>query len=193
MPRARGSPLDKLIAELMIHVNNSWGRLLGLARVPGLYRTQSWGKVKMSLRPGEHQGLGLAHYLWASSPLRRYSDLVNQRQILAVVAGERAPYADNDAELFAALADFEVTYSQYAEFQDRMEHYWCLRWLLQEGVEEITGTVIRDTLVRFDRIPLYERLPDLPALAQDTAVRIGIGRVDLLASTLECRYLGSVA
>jgi exoribonuclease-2 len=193
VPRSRGSPLDKLIAELMIHVNNSWGRLLGLARVPGLYRTQSWGKVKMSLRPGEHQGLGLAHYLWASSPLRRYSDLVNQRQILAVVAGERAPYADNDAELFAALADFEVTYAQYAEFQDRMEHYWCLRWLLQEGVEEITGTVIRDTLVRFDRIPLYERLPDLPALAQDTAVRIGIGRVDLLASTMECRYLGTVA
>ena len=154
VPRARGSPLDKLVAELMIHVNNSWGRLLGLARVPGLYRTQSWGKVKMSLRPGEHQGLGLAHYLWASSPLRRYSDLVNQRQILAVVAGERAPYADNDAELFAALADFEVTYAQYAEFQDRMEHYWCLRWLLQEGVEEITATVIRDTLVRFDRIPL---------------------------------------
>ena len=44
----------------------------------------------MSTRPGEHQGLGLAHYLWASSPLRRYSDLVNQRQLLAVVAGERA-------------------------------------------------------------------------------------------------------
>jgi exoribonuclease-2 len=137
--------------------------------------------------------LGLAHYLWASSPLRRYCDLVNQRQLLAVVAGERAPYTDNDAELFAALADFEATYAQYAEFQDRMEHYWCLRWLLQEGVSETTATVIRDTLVRFDRIPLIERLPDLPALAQDTNVRVGIGRVDLLGSTVECRYLGTVA
>ena len=129
---------------------------------PGLYRTQSNGKVKMSTRPGEHQGLGLAHYLWSSSPLRRYSDLVNQRQLLAVLDGTRPPYAENDAELFAALTDFEATYSTYGEFQDRMEHYWCLRWLLQEGVTETTATVIRENLVRFDRLPLVVRLADMP-------------------------------
>ncbi|MBK7791812.1 MAG: RNB domain-containing ribonuclease [Betaproteobacteria bacterium] len=193
VPRPRGSPLDKLVAELMIHVNNSWGRVLGLARAPGLYRTQSYGKVKMSLRPGEHQGLGLSHYLWASSPLRRYSDLVNQRQLLAVVAGLRPPHAEGDAELFAALADFEATYGQYAEFQDRMEHYWCLRWLLQEGVEEATAAVVRESLVRFQSVPLYQRLADLPPLAQETLVRLAVGRIDLLAATLECRYLGPVA
>ncbi len=191
VPRSRGSPTDKLVAELMIHVNNSWGRVLGLARVPGLYRTQAYGKVKMSLRPGEHQGLGLAHYLWASSPLRRYSDLVNQRQLLAVVAGDRPAHAEGDAMLYALVADFEATYGQYAEFQDRMEHYWCLRWLLQEGVAETTATVIRDTLVRFDRLPLVERLADLPPLPANARLRVGIGRVDLLANTLECRYLGS--
>jgi exoribonuclease-2 len=64
----------------MIFVNNSWGTLLAEAHAVGLYRIQSNGKVKMSTQPGEHQGLGLSHYLWASSPLRRYSDLVNQRQ-----------------------------------------------------------------------------------------------------------------
>ncbi len=190
--RARGSPLDKLVAELMIHVNNTWGRLLADAGVAGFYRVQSGGKVKMSVRPGEHQGLGLAHYLWASSPLRRYSDLVNQRQILAAIAGEAAPYAPNDAELFAALADFEATYSQYGEFQDRMEHYWCLRWLLQQAVDETTATVVRDNLVRFDRVPLWTRLPDLPAQPPDTRIRVGIGRIDLIASTLECRFLGTL-
>ena len=134
VPRPRGSPLDKLVAELMIHVNSSWGKLLVDADVPGLYRTQQTGKVKMSTRPEPHQGLGVAQYLWASSPLRRYSDLVNQRQLLAAIAGEAAPYGEGDAELFAAMADFEVTYAQYAEFQSRMEHYWCLRWLMQENV-----------------------------------------------------------
>jgi exoribonuclease II len=190
VPRPRGSPLDKLIAELMIHVNNAWGRTLADAHAAGLYRVQSNGKVKMSTRPGEHQGLGLAHYLWASSPLRRYSDLVNQRQLLAVLDGRRPPYAENDAELFAALADFEATYAQYADFQDRMERYWCLRWLVQENVGEVTANVIRDTLVRFEQLPLIVRLADLPALAPDTRVRIAIGRIDLLASTLECRFAG---
>jgi exoribonuclease II len=189
-PRERGSPLDKLVSELMIHVNSTWGQLLASGGAAGLYRVQSGGKVKMSTRPGEHQGLGLTHYLWASSPLRRYSDLVNQRQLLAVVAGEKPPYAENDADLFAALADFEATYSQYAEFQDRMEHYWSLRWLLQENVTETTAAVIRENLVRFDRLPLVMRLPDLPQHAPDTPIRVSIGRIDLLHATLECRYAG---
>src|SRR6266851_5569830 len=47
VPRPRGSPLDKLVAELMIHVNSSWGKMLVDAGVPGLYRTQQLGKVRM--------------------------------------------------------------------------------------------------------------------------------------------------
>jgi exoribonuclease-2 len=190
VPRPRGSPLDKVVSELMIFVNGAWGRLIGEAHVAGLYRTQVSGKVKMSTRPAQHQGLGLSHYLWASSPLRRYSDLVNQRQLLALVNGEKPTYAENDAELYAALADFEATYSLYAEFQDRMERYWCLRWLLQEDVSEATGKVLRDNLVRFDALPLTVRLADLPPQAPETAIRIAIGRIDLLATTLECRFAG---
>jgi exoribonuclease-2 len=193
VPRLRGAPVDKLISELMIHVNDTWGRRLADARAAGLYRIQSGGKVKMSVRPGEHQGLGLAHYLWASSPLRRYSDLVNQRQLLAVLAGETPPYADNDPELFATLTEFEATYSQYAEFQDRIEHYWCLRWLLQEGVTEIGATVIRDNLVRLERVPLVVRLADLPTFPPQTPVRVAIGNVDLLAATVECRFVAAAA
>ncbi len=190
VPRERGSPLDKLISELMIHVNNTWGRLLAERGAAGLYRVQSAGKVKMSTRPGEHQGLGLTHYLWASSPLRRYSDLVNQRQLLAVLADESPPYAENDADLFAALADFEATYSQYAEFQDRMEHYWCLRWLLQEKVTDLDARVIRDNLVRCERVPLMVRVADLPPQSPDCVVRLAVSRVDLLAATFECRFAG---
>ena len=191
VPRQRGSPLDKLVSELMIHVNETWGGLLVNAGAPGLYRTQQTGKVKMSTRPEPHQGLGVAQYLWASSPLRRYSDLVNQRQLLAVLAGEAPPYAEGDAELYAAMADFEVTYSQYAEFQNRMEHYWCLRWLVQEKVEDATATVLRDNLVRLDAVPLYLRVADLPANAPGARVRLALGRIDLLAATLAARYSGA--
>src|SRR6478672_2806979 len=175
----RSSPLDKLVAELMIHVNHTWGRRIADAGIPGFYRVQAGGKVKMSTRPGEHQGLGVSHYLWSSSPLRRYSDLVNQRQLIATLGNGRPPYADGDAELFA-------------ELQDRMERYWCLRWLLQENVTECAATIIRDNLVRFDSLPLVVRLPDLPAGAAGAAVRVAIGRMDLLDATLECRYAGPV-
>ena len=189
VPRPRGSPLDKLVAELMIHVNSSWGKLLDQAGAPGLYRTQQSGKVKMSTKPEPHQGLGVAHYLWASSPLRRYSDLVNQRQLIAAVAGEPFPYGEGDAELFAVLADFEATYAQYAEFQSRMEHYWCLRWLEQERLGETTASVVRDNLVRLDALPLVVRVADLPAGA-GPRLRLALGRIDLLAGTIEVRYAG---
>jgi exoribonuclease-2 len=191
VPRPRGSPLDKLVAELMIHVNSSWGKVVVDARVPGLYRIQQTGKVRMSTKPEPHQGLGVAQYLWASSPLRRYSDLVNQRQLLAILDGAAPAYVEGDAELFAIMADFEQTYSQYAELQSQMEHYWCLRWLQQENVEESEATVVRDNLVRFDGIPLYARAPDMPALTPGTRVRVGVGRIDLLAATVETRFIAA--
>ncbi len=191
VPRPRGSPLDKLVAELMIHVNSTWGKRLADEDVPGLYRTQQAGKVKMSTKPESHQGLGVAQYLWASSPLRRYSDLVNQRQLLSVLAGDPAPYSQGDVELFGIMADFEATYSQYAEFQNKMEHYWCLRWLIQESRTEAEASVVRDNLVRLDALPLYVRVPDLPALGPGARVRLALGRIDLFAATVETRFIGA--
>jgi exoribonuclease-2 len=73
-----------------------------------------------------------------------------------------------------------------------MEQYWCLRWLVQENVAETTASVIRDNLVRFDRLPWIQRLADLPPQKPDTAVRVAIAGVDLLNATLECRYAGTV-
>ena len=193
VPRPRGSPLDRLVAELMIHINSTWGKRLADERAPGLYRTQQAGKVKMSTKPESHQGLGVAQYLWVSSPLRRYSDLVNQRQLLAVLGDKAAPYADGDVELFSIMADFEATYSQYAEFQSRMEHYWCLRWLLQENRTEAEATVVRDNLVRFDALPLYVRVPDLPALGPGARIRVAVGRIDLFSATVETRFIGAAS
>ena len=193
VPRPRGSPLDKLVAELMIHVNSTWGKRLADEGVPGLYRTQQAGKVKMSTKPESHQGLGVAQYLWASSPLRRYCDLVNQRQLLAALEDKPVSYFDGDVELFAIMADFEATYSQYAEFQGRMEQYWCLRWLLQESRTEADASVVRDNLVRFDALPLYVRVPDLPALVPGARIRLGLGRIDLWSATAETRFLGAAS
>jgi exoribonuclease-2 len=192
VPRARGGVLDRIVSELMIHVNATWGGMLAAAGGAGLYRVQSNGKVKLATRGGEHQGLGVSHYLWASSPLRRYADLVNQRQVLALARGEKLPYDARDPELYAILADFEATYAQYGELQDRMERYWCLRWLVQEGVTATTARVVRESLVRFERLPLTVRLADLPDLPQGARVRVQVGAIDLIDETIECRYAGRI-
>ena len=97
----------------------------------------------------------------------------------------------NDAELHAALVDFETTYSTYAEVQDRLEHYWCLRWLLQEGVTETTATVIREGVVRFDHLPLVVRLPGCPSRRPRRGSGSPSAAIDLIAATLECRYAGN--
>lgn len=191
--RRRGQPIDKLVAELMILVNSSWGKLLDDNGVAAVYRVQGNGKVRMTTGAGGHQGLGVSHYAWSSSPLRRYIDLINQWQLLALVQGTPAPFRDNSAELLSAVSDFEATYAAYDEFQRRMENYWCLRWLMQEGVNVVSGEVLRDNLVRLSRLPLVVRVPSLPECAQGTPVELEVTAIDLLDAELKCRFLEKAA
>lgn len=190
--RPRGTPVDKLVAEMMIHANSSWGRLLAENQVAGIYRVQSGGKVRMTTAPGEHQGLGVSHYAWMTSPLRRYVDLVNQWQLLALVQGEPAPFGQNQDTLLAAVHDFDATYSQYADFQWRMERYWCLRWIDQEMRQEkglvASGVVLRDNLVRMQGLPLVVKVPSLPELPSGTAVELDVTEIDLMESAIQCTY-----
>jgi exoribonuclease-2 len=191
--RERGSPLDKVVSELMIHANSVWGGLLAERGYPAIYRAQSNGKVRMTTVAAEHQGLGVAQYAWSSSPLRRYVDLVNQWQLIAAVRGEPAPFPKNSEALLSALRDFELTYAAYAGFQEHMERYWCLRWLLQENVKITPAVVIRDNLVRFARIPLFIRVASLPELPPASKVEVEVGGIDLITLSFDCVYKGQIA
>ncbi len=191
--RQRGSPIDKVVAELMIFVNSEWGKLLATHDVAGIYRTQNNGKVKMSTVPAPHQGLGVAQYMWSSSPLRRYIDFVNQRQIISLLREEPPAYAKNDTTLFAVMRDFDAAYVLYNEFQRNMERYWCLRWLLQENIQQAEALVLRENLVKFVHIPLTSRIPSLPELPPNTRVILEIGEIDLLDLNFNARFISTVA
>jgi len=188
--RRRGSPVDKLVSELMILVNSEWGGKLSAAGIPAIYRAQSNGKVRMSTVPAAHQGLGVAQYAWASSPLRRYVDLINQRQLIAWQSGTTPPYAAGSEALLTALHDFELAYDAYAEFQRNMERYWCLRWLLQEGVTRTTAEVFRENLVKIEHIPLIVRVGALPDLQPGAKVALNISDIDLLELAFHAEYAG---
>jgi len=188
VPRRRGSPLDKLVAEMMIFANSSWGGLLAERDVAAIYRVQSTGKVRFSVHPEPHEGLGLGCYAWMSSPLRRYVDLVNQWQLIAALSGRRAPFTRNSDGLLTALRAFEITAARFDEHQQAMEDYWSLRWLLQEGVTSTPAMVLRESLVRFEGLPLVARVPSLPALDPGTRVTLEIKAVDLIERNVSCVF-----
>ncbi|WP_035059404.1 ribonuclease catalytic domain-containing protein [Andreprevotia chitinilytica] len=187
LPRKRGTPMDKLVAEMMIHANSQWGKDLKQAEIAAIYRTQSQGRVRMTTQAGPHVGLGVDCYAWSSSPLRRAVDFVNQQQILAMVRNEKPRYAKNDAELFAVIGSFDTAYSAYNEFQDKMERYWCLRYLEQENIVELSGAVIKENLVRIEGMPLVLRVGGLPELPAGTTVKLQRLGVDYLELNVECR------
>jgi exoribonuclease-2 len=194
--RKRGAPLDKLVAELMIFTNNAWGELLAERDVAAIYRVQASGKVRMSVHPEAHEGLGVATYAWCTSPLRRYIDLLNQWQLAAAVRGQRAPFARNSEALLGALRAFEVTAARYDEHQRAMEQYWCLRWLAQEQVREAVGIVLRENLVRFETLPLVVRVSSLAEVPPGSRVQLALEPPDLLECKVACAWratLGQVA
>ena len=191
--RRRGSPLDKLVAELMIGANRTWGAFLASRGVAAIYRVQGSGKVRMSTAPQAHEGLGVKQYAWLSSPLRRYVDLLNQWQLIACMESATPPFAARSDALFAALRDFELTYAAYADFQRGMERYWCLRWLRQHGVERIAATIGRENLARLDDLPLVQRVPSAPELKPGQRVLLQIESVDYLTLALGCRYVEILA
>ncbi|AUM00982.1 ribonuclease II [Rhodocyclaceae bacterium] len=193
VPRKRGSPMDKLVAELMILANATWGKLLDESGVPGLYRVQGGGKVRMTTTAGPHEGLGVDCYAWSSSPLRRYVDLVNQWQLIAVLTGGEPAFAPRSTELMAALRDFELTYAAYAEFQRQMERYWCVRWLRQQSLREVEAVVVRDNLVRLESVPLSFKVPSLPLQYPGSRVKLAIEGSDLLDVEVHARYIATLA
>src|SRR3990167_3872725 len=133
--RQRGSALDLIVAEAMILANSTWGGWLAELGVPGIYRSQAslapGIKVRMGTKALPHAGMGVAQYTWATSPLRRYVDLVNQWQIIAVAKHGRtaalvAPFKPKDADLFSIISNFDAAYSTYNGFQSSLERYWTL-------------------------------------------------------------------
>ena len=197
-PRQRGSILDTIVAEWMIYCNSASGRLLADHGLPGLFRTQKgWGplRTRMQTTPGPHEGLGLDYYAWCTSPLRRYSDLVNQWQLIAlakhgITAKMVAPFPPRDATLMGIAADFEACYQAYGEYQDRLEKYWCLRWIAQdEQPKQVFVRHLKEGMSRVEPIPLHLPIPELSTHPRMTRAEVSISDVDLLQLSAGVRLL----
>jgi exoribonuclease-2 len=185
--RRRGAPLDLIVAEAMILANSTWGEWLAEHGVPGIYRSQAslapGVKVRMGTRALPHAGIGVKSYAWSTSPLRRYTDLVNQWQIIACVKHGRtaalaAPFKPKDTELFSIISGFEAAYSAYNGFQSGIERYWTLKYVAQNAITELTAAAFKDNLVRADDLPLVLSAAGAQGLPRGAQVRVKLGEID---------------
>jgi exoribonuclease-2 len=187
--RKRGAPLDLIVAEAMILANSTWGLWLADIGVPGIYRSQAslapGVKVRMGTKAAPHAGIGVKAYAWSTSPLRRYTDLVNQWQIIAAARHGRtaalaAPFKPKDAELFSIISAFDAAYGAYNAHQAAMERYWTLKHLQQNDLRELEATVFKEGLARADTLPLVLPVLGTADLPRGARVRVRLGAIDLI-------------
>ena len=190
--RQRGAPLDLMVAEAMILANSTWGNWMAELGVPGIYRSQAsllpGVKVRMGTKALPHAGIGVPSYAWSTSPLRRYTDLVNQWQIIACAkhgstAALAAPFKPKDAALFSIISAFDGAYSAYNAYQNGMERFWTLQYLKQHNITELSATVFKafpgqPPMARADDLPLV--LPVLGAgdLPRGAHVQLRLSEID---------------
>ena len=201
--RRRGAPLDLIVAEAMILANRTWGQWMADLGVPAIYRSQaslSPGiKVRMGTKPLPHAGMGVPCYAWSTSPLRRYTDLVNQWQILACVrqgptAALVAPFKPKDTDLLAIISAFDSAYSDYNSHQSAMERFWSLKFLQQQAITQLDAQVVRDfpdepPVVRAANLPLVFLLLGAPPLRRGQQVRVRLTHLDALSLDIRAEFV----
>ncbi|OIQ73556.1 exoribonuclease 2 [mine drainage metagenome] len=185
--RQRGAPLDLIVSEAMILANSTWGSWMAELGVPGIYRSQAsmapGVKVRMGTKALPHAGIGVKSYAWSSSPLRRYTDLVNQWQIIACArhgktAALVAPFKAKDAELFSIISSFDAAYAAYNSFQNAMERFWIFKYIQQQGITEVQATLFKDNLARADDLPLVLPVAGAQGLPRGARVLVRLGHMD---------------
>ena len=200
--RRRGAPLDLMVAEAMILANSTWGVWLASLGVPAIYRSQAslapGVKVRMGTKALPHAGIGVPCYAWSTSPLRRYTDLVNQWQIIAcarhgATAALAAPFQPKSAELMAIISTFESAYVAYNTHQSQMERFWTLRHLRQQAITTLDATVLKawpdqPAVVRADTLPLVLSVTG-PGLERGQRVRLQLGDIDEIALDVSATLL----
>ncbi len=193
--RQRGAPLDLIVAEAMILANSTWGQWLASLGVPAIYRSQAsmapGVKVRMGTKALPHAGIGVPAYAWSTSPLRRYTDLVNQWQIIAcakhgATAALAAPFKPKDAQLFAIISAFDAAYTAYNGYQSGMERFWTLQYLKQEKITEVVASLVKEMaggswLVRADSLPLMLTVMGAAGLTRGDKVKVQLGEIDAMA------------
>jgi len=192
------SPSRLTVAEYMVLSNHLAAQFCARNTIPIIYRVQpsSGGDLaaqhpRLSLFPGLHAGIGLEFYAQLSSPIRRYADLVLQRQILGFLVKSREPLYQTE-ELLTVLANAEAADSAGKELERRSKRYWALRYLERGDPEQLlAATALREgATAELSDSAVRGTLRGAPNLANDSKILVRIASLDPLRGWLAMEYAG---
>ena len=159
----QNTPSRMMVAEFMIFYNWLAARFCRDNEIPVLYRGQEGPSERLSMNeagylyfvfkqrrklnplmidtePRRHTGLGLDVYTNASSPIRRYLDLVVQRQIGAYLV-DGSPIYDRE-ELENIRISVEPMLRDLERVKRNRIRYWIQKYLLQHIGEKFSALVL---------------------------------------------------
>lgn len=160
------SPAQLLVSEMMILANSMAGSYLAEHQIPGIFRSQEppevpledmpeYDPVKaynsrrymhrgvMGLAPAHHTGLGLDNYVQVTSPIRRYNDLVMQRQLKSMLAEDSSGVPMYSQEELSRILGITKENCQQADKMEKdRRSFWLLRYLEAHTGEEMEAVVL---------------------------------------------------
>ncbi|MDZ4784986.1 MAG: ribonuclease catalytic domain-containing protein [bacterium] len=167
-----GSPARTLVGEMMIFANHLSAKFAKDNNLPIIFRTQPDSDVDPFSNPNNvpvgpaydylvrsrlkrssittissnHSSLGLSLYTQVTSPIRRYLDLVVQRQLVNFILKAEPFYSKQELE--DIIIETEVPLSSARYLSQESKRFWLLKYLQQElkNIPTIGATVIRTDL-----------------------------------------------
>ena len=97
-------------------------------------------KSEMSITPARHAGLGLEMYTQATSPIRRYSDLLTHFQLKAHLRGEIPPFSDQ--QLKEVMQSVTATAQEISLVERQTNRYWSLEYLRRHPEQVWQATIL---------------------------------------------------
>jgi len=192
-----GSPSRLLVGEFMVLSNYVAARYAADHRVPIIYRVQpktngefASQRPRLSLYPEYHAGIGLDYYAQFSSPIRRYADLVLQRQLIAALADpDRSAYSQE--ELLAVLAGAENAEADGRELERRAKRYWILRYLERNAANSELGAIVtrEGASAELTDYGVRGTLHGAPHVPIGSQIVVQVAKVDPLRGWLTMDYL----
>ena len=189
--RKRGSIADTIVTEFMILTNFIWGKKLKNFQEPAIFRVNSSGFTKMQTKASSHDDLGVEVYAWATSPLRRYVDFLNQWQLLCSIFPKKKVAIIDREKIKLAINNFEKKQIIYNEFQKLMEKYWSYRWLISKKNPSsefwkktekdriiIDATCLGNGQFCLVDIPLTVKFYELADLSIGKKIKVEVERID---------------